>query len=55
MKVFKMIITYQIYDENGNKVYEPFMIRESAEFMAEYSKIVNYSIIEIEEVLNDDY
>ena len=35
----KFLTIYQIYDINGNKVYEPFYSLESAEFMKEFSAI----------------
>lgn len=49
----KFLTIYQIYDINGNKVYEPFYSRESAEFMKEFSAIDGQiDEIEVEFVLN---
>ena len=35
----KFLTMHQIYDIDGNKVYEPFYSLESAEFMKEFSAI----------------
>jgi hypothetical protein len=43
----KIIPMYQIYDDQGNKRYEPFYCQESAEYMMQYSGITG-QVIEIE-------
>lgn len=48
----KYIILYQIYDNQGHKIYEPFYILESAKYMLKYSSIKNGLILEIEIELN---
>lgn len=43
----KFITLYQIYDDQGNKKYEPFYHQESAEYMMQYSGITG-QVIEVE-------
>jgi len=44
----KIITRYQIYDlDTGEYVLEPYCVKESAEWMANYL-IGNYSVLEIE-------
>lgn len=38
---------YQIFNEHGDKIYEPFYSQESAEYMMQYSGITG-QVIEIE-------
>lgn len=43
----KIIPMYQIFNEHGDKIYEPFYSQESAEYMMQYSGITG-QVIEIE-------
>lgn len=46
MKI-KFITLYQIYDDQGNKRYEPFYCQESAKYMMQYLGITG-QVIEVE-------
>jgi len=49
----EVIIKYQIMDEDGNNTLEPYMIKESAEYMSK-TYFPNTFVLEIEEILREN-